>query len=140
LRNLLFVQAAAEDLPVELEGLATEVHVQFPWGSLLRGVVTGDEQIMGNLKRICSPEARLQITIGLDAQRDRSEWERLELPEISLEYVRSALVAKYAIAGFKVAEVEELSPAELPELQTSWARRLKGGEGRSFIRIVAISR
>jgi len=131
------VQSAVEDLPAELEGIATEVYVQFPWGSLLRGVVGGDEVIIGNLRRICSRDALLQITIGLDPERDRSEWERLQLPEISLDNVRSVLVAKYETAGFRVVEVEELTPAELPEFQTSWARRLQGSSDRSYIRIVA---
>ena len=46
LPNVLFVQAAVENLPAELQGIATEVHVQFPWGSLLRGVAAGDEIVM----------------------------------------------------------------------------------------------
>src|SRR4026207_1751541 len=37
--NLLFVAAAAESLPPELLGLADEVRILFPWGSLLRGVL-----------------------------------------------------------------------------------------------------
>jgi 16S rRNA (adenine(1408)-N(1))-methyltransferase len=36
------VQAAVEDLPEDLADVADEVHVHFPWGSLLRGVATGD--------------------------------------------------------------------------------------------------
>ena len=35
LPNVLFLQAAVEDLPSELDGVADEVHVHFPWGSLL---------------------------------------------------------------------------------------------------------
>ncbi len=37
LSNVLFIQAAVEDLPSELDGVADEVHIHFPWGSLLRG-------------------------------------------------------------------------------------------------------
>src|ERR1043166_1451856 len=40
--NVLFIQSAIEDLPEELNGVANEVHVHFPWGSLLRAVATGD--------------------------------------------------------------------------------------------------
>ena len=39
---MLFIQAAVEDLPPELDGVADEVHVHFPWGSLLRAVATGE--------------------------------------------------------------------------------------------------
>ncbi len=38
LSNLLFIQAAVEDLPPELDGVADEIHIHLPWGSLLRTV------------------------------------------------------------------------------------------------------
>ncbi len=41
LKNALFIQAAVEALPEELEGIADEVHIHFPWGSLLKGEPPG---------------------------------------------------------------------------------------------------
>lgn len=137
LPNVLFVHAAVEDLPDELGGIASEVLVQFPWGSLLRGVAAGNEVVMRNLRQICVPGARLQITIGLDPERDRHEWERLELPRISADYVNTILELRYRKAGFRIAAVDELSSLERTKFQTSWARRLHSGSGRSFIRIIA---
>ena len=52
--NVLFIQSAIEDLPDELNGVANEVHVHFPWGSLLRAVATGDVALLQNLRRICA--------------------------------------------------------------------------------------
>ncbi len=43
LRNVMFVQAAVEDLPSELDGVADELHIHFPWGSLLGAVASGDQ-------------------------------------------------------------------------------------------------
>src|SRR5688572_26206092 len=37
--NLLYVVASIEQLPVELESIAHQVHVNFPWAALLRGVI-----------------------------------------------------------------------------------------------------
>ena len=34
LPNVLFLQAAIEDLPSELDEVADELHIHFPWGSL----------------------------------------------------------------------------------------------------------
>ena len=137
LSNVLFVQATVEDLPDELDGIASEVLVQFPWGSLLRGVAAGDEGVMQNLRRICAPRARLEVTIGVDPERDRHEWVRLELPQMTADYVNTVLDLRYRNAGFKIIAVEELSLSERNEFQTSWARRLQTGSGRSFIRIDA---
>jgi 16S rRNA (adenine(1408)-N(1))-methyltransferase len=64
LPNALFVQAAAESLPAELDGAADEVHVHFPWGSLLRAVAIGDPAVLANLRRICAAEALLEIVVG----------------------------------------------------------------------------
>ena len=111
--------------------------MQLPWGSLLRGVAAGDEVVMRNLRQICAPGARLQITIGLDPERDRNEWERLELPRISIEYINAVLDIRYRKAGFRIVAVDKFSTSERIEFQTSWARRLQTGSGRSFIKIVA---
>jgi 16S rRNA (adenine(1408)-N(1))-methyltransferase len=137
LPNVLFLQSAVETLPSELDGIAAEVHVNFPWGSLLRAVVAGDQAILQSLRRMCADEARLSVVIGLDVDRDRSEIDRLQLPAVDADYLRLVLLARYASAGFEVIKTDALAGAALSELQTSWASRLKAGSKRSFIRIVA---
>ncbi len=89
LPNALFVQAAIEDLPDELNGAADEIHIHFPWGSLLRSVAAGDEDVLRSLRRICAPECLLEIVIGMDEERDRSEIERLGLPQLSPEHLKN---------------------------------------------------
>jgi 16S rRNA (adenine(1408)-N(1))-methyltransferase len=137
LPNVIFIQSAVEDLPSELDGVADEVHVHFPWGSLLRAVATGDQAVLLNLRRICSSEGLLEVVIGLDPERDRSEIGRLGLQSISIEYIDSSLVPHYRAAGFEILERGMLSPSEWPKVQTSWAKRLKGNVGRSLIYIIA---
>jgi 16S rRNA (adenine(1408)-N(1))-methyltransferase len=135
--NALFVQAAAEELPAELNGVAGEVYVHFPWGSLLCAVATGDNLVLGNLRRICAPRARLKIFMSLDFERDRSEIERLGLPQISPEFLNTVLRSRYENAGFEILEAEMLSGVAWPEIRTSWAKRLRDNEQRSLIYIGA---
>lgn len=137
LSNVLFIQAAVEDLPSELTGVADEVHVHFPWGSLLRAVATGDASVLRNLRRTCLSGAMLEILIGIDPERDRSEWKRLELLPLTLSYIDSVLRASYKCSGFEIQERGILSLAEWAKLETSWAKRLKGNAQRSVIYIVA---
>ena len=137
LPNVLFIQAAVEDLPPELDGVADEVHVHFPWGSLLRAVAVGDQNVLRNLRRVCSPDALLEVVIGVDPERDRSEIERLGLRPISTEHIDSILAPKYRSAGFEICERGTILPSEWPELQTSWAKRLKGNRSRSLVYIIA---
>lgn len=137
LPNVLFLQAAVEALPSELDSMANQVHVNFPWGSLLRGVATGDQLVLGNLRRICTADAFLKIMIGFDFDRDRSEIDRLGLPKFDTGYMNSVLAAAYRNAGFDLVEKENTTPSNWPEFQTSWAKRLRTSRNRSFIRIVA---
>lgn len=133
------MQSAVEDLPAELDGLATEVLIQFPWGSLLRGVAGGDELVMRNLRRICSQQARLQITLGLDPERDRCEWERLELPEISIDYIERLLTPRYQEAGFRILKTEEVAAGDVARFHSSWAKRLYRSDSRLFFRIETVA-
>jgi 16S rRNA (adenine(1408)-N(1))-methyltransferase len=137
LANALFVQAAVEDLPPELNGIANEVYVNFPWGSLLRTVATGEGNGLENLRRICAPRAWLKIFMSLDRERDRAEIERLGLTPITAEFLETALKPRYRAAGFEMLESGVLPGAEWSRLRTSWAQRLRDNAERSVIYIVA---
>jgi 16S rRNA (adenine(1408)-N(1))-methyltransferase len=137
LSNILFIQASVEDLPPELDGIADEVHVHFPWGSLLRAVTVGDQRVLENLRRICSSDALLEVVIGLDTERDRTEIERLGIQSITDDYVDKVLGAHYRNAGFEIFEGGTILPSDWPELQTSWAKRLKGNANRSLVYFIA---
>ena len=133
LPNVLFIQAAIEDLPEELSASADEIHIHFPWGSLLCAVALGDKNILSSLRRICAPECLLEIVIGIDAERDRKEIERLNLPELSDEYLQNILIPKYEAAHFRFLESGVLEASEWSRLETSWARKLQGGANRKVI-------
>jgi 16S rRNA (adenine(1408)-N(1))-methyltransferase len=135
--NVLFVQSAVEDLPPELDGVADEVHVHFPWGSLLRAVGTADVGVLRNVRRICSTGALLEVVLGLDASRDRSEIERLGLPPFTLDYIDNQLISEYGSAGFEIFERGILPAEQWPEFNTSWAKRLQGNEQRSITYLIA---
>jgi len=137
LPNVLFVQSAIEDLPSELDGVADEVHVHFPWGGLLRVVATGDQTALLNLRRICAPDGVLEIVIGLDQERDRTEIERLELKPLTPDFLDHELAPRYQAAGFEIIESGVLPQSEWPRLKTSWAKRLRGNEARTLVYIVA---
>jgi 16S rRNA (adenine(1408)-N(1))-methyltransferase len=137
LPNALFLRAAIEDLPPELDGAADEIHVHFPWGSLLRALAVPDIAVLSKLRRICAPCAVLEVVIGIDPERDRSEIERLGLKPLDDAYIASALVPRYREAGFEIVETGALPQARWSELHSSWARRLKGSETRSAFYILA---
>ena len=136
LANVLFIQAAIEALPEELNESADEIHIHFPWGSLLRAVAVGDENALAALRRIAAPECLLEIIIGIDEERDKTEIERLNLPRLSDRYLRETLLPKYEQAGFQILESGVLNPSEWSRLETSWARRLRSNDSRKCVYFV----
>jgi len=135
--NVLFVSAAIEDLPSQLDGIANEVHVHFPWGSLLQAVASGDAKVLQNVRRICADDALLEVVIGLDDSRDRSEITRLGLESFSVDFIDHLLISKYQAAGFEIIERGSLPAGEWPEFRTSWAKRLKGKDTRPITYLIA---
>ena len=131
LPNAMFVQAAVEDLPDEFDGTADEIHIHFPWGSLLRAVAVGDEVILGSLRRIAAPRCVLEIISGIDPERDRAELERLGIPELSQVMLHSFLIPKYKRAGFEMLDCRRLSHDEWAAIDTSWSRRLSSSSQRT---------
>lgn len=128
LPNAMFVQAAVEDLPEEFDGVADEIHVHFPWGRLLRGVMFGESNVLDAIRRMAAINGLLEVVTGIDPERDRTEIERLGIPVLSDEYLIGTLTPRYKDAGFVPIEIRRLRPDEWRLLETSWARRLGGGE------------
>src|SRR5262245_5484147 len=137
LSNALFIQAAVEDLPPELHGIASELHVIFPWGSLLSAVAKPDIRILLSLRRLCLDDARLTVIIGIDPERDRAELSRLGLGSFSEERIDRVLAPAYRRAGFRIFERGPLASVIWRNIESSWARRLSGNEGRLVFQIRA---
>ncbi len=134
--NVLFIQSAIEDLPEELNGVSNEVHVHFPWGSLLRAMATGDVALLQNVRRICAANALLEVVVGIDPVRDKSELERLGILPLTLDVIDNVLVPNYLAAGFQIIERGIIAASEWPALETSWARRLHGNDQRPIIYLI----
>lgn len=136
LANAMFVQAAIEFLPEEFAGVADEIHIHFPWGSLLGSVVKGDAEILASLRNIAAKNCLLEIMIGVDPHRDASELARLEVPELTESYFKNTLASRYNAAGFQTVEIRQLSRDEWPKIETSWARRLSGSSTRAVTMLI----
>lgn len=130
LPNAMFVQAAVEDLPEEFRGAADEIHIHFPWGSLLKAVARGDDEVLKSLRRIAAPECRLEIVIGIDPVRDKAKIQRLDIPDLTPIVLHSYLIPKYLAAGFELIDHGRLDSSQWSKLETSWARKLQGSQDR----------
>lgn len=129
--NALYVHAAAEALPFELDGIASELNVLLPWGSLLAAVAVPDAAVLAGLARMCRSGAKLHVVFGYDASAEAAAAARL--PPLTDEHLMT-LPASYARAGFGVA-VRRISHRDLAGLGTTWSGRLAHGRARQFCEV-----
>ncbi|MEZ4669674.1 MAG: class I SAM-dependent methyltransferase [Anaerolineae bacterium] len=116
--NSLFVIANAQALPPELHGLAASVTVNFPWGSLLEGLLEVNSQVLAGVKAITRPRAQLEVRLNSGALAEIG----ISL-EVGAEQVRHALTA----SGFNMQPPVELTAVDLRAIPTTWAKRLAYG-------------
>ncbi len=137
LANVLFVQSAVEELPPELDGVANEIEVNFPWGSLLSAVAGSNEAGLSGLRRVCSVGGVMKVVLALDPERDAAELKRLDLPNLTANYLDEMLAWRYREAGFEIVQRELLPGPALSSFESSWSKRLRGNTKRVVIRILA---
>jgi 16S rRNA (adenine(1408)-N(1))-methyltransferase len=119
--NLLFVVAAAEAPPYELVGLADEVRILFPWGSLLRGVLGTDERVTRGIARLARPRGRVSALVSV-TPRDGLDGTG------SLDPAGLVVVADAAQRfGLRLTGTRQVDAEDVRATRSTWGRRLLGG-------------
>ncbi|NOK59531.1 MAG: hypothetical protein GFH27_549285n55 [Chloroflexi bacterium AL-W] len=133
--NALFVHANCERLPTELCGVAQELSILLPWGSLLKAVVLPDLAVLQGLRCVCAEQATLRIVFGYDQCCEPGITMALDLPPLTWEYLQAVLIPCYAQIGFAI-QVRQMEHTELRDIPTTWAKRLSYGKDREFFEII----
>lgn len=116
--NTLFVIANAYALPCELYRVAAQMTINFPWGSLLEGLLTNEPALLAGLRAMARPGARLEVRLNGGA-----------LAEVgcSLEEGAGRVQHVLALNGFDMCSPAMLTARELRVYPTAWAKRLAFG-------------
>ena len=122
LANVAFLVEAVERIPNELAGLASEVTIHFPWGSLLRGVITADEQVLSPIAKLLRPDGELRLLLSATS---RDGYADLAPDDVS------ALARSYAEHGLELTEARVATRLDVAASRSSWAKRL--GQGRPMV-------
>ena len=123
--NALFVIANAQCLPRELYGLADRLCINFPWGSLLDGLLRAEPGLMTGLLAVSRPGALLEVRLNAAALAEAGC-----TLEQGAERVRDNLRAH----GFSLQHPRTLDVPDLRRFPSTWARRLAfGRDPRSMV-------
>ena len=133
--NAFFVVAAAEALPIELAGIAGLVRVNFPWGSLLRGLVLPEVPILKAVASLSMPDGRFEFIVCYDPVHDLAGLGSVELPPLNEAYIDSVLAPAYQAASLRLEDRRRLSTKEALAVPSTWGRRLLHGRSRDVFLI-----
>jgi 16S rRNA (adenine(1408)-N(1))-methyltransferase len=117
--NALFAVASAERPPRALHGLAESLTVNFPWGSLLRGLLGEDDAVLSGVARLMAPGGEGAVLLSV-VPRDG-------MPPVPPP---ASLAPTYARHGLDLAEMRQATPEEVAASGSSWAKRLRAGRER----------
>jgi 16S rRNA (adenine(1408)-N(1))-methyltransferase len=118
LQNLLFVVASAQNLPKELDGWVSQISINFPWGSLLEGLLAGDALLMRGLERISRSPSSLDLRLNGGALAEAGT-----TLEAGAHTIRSNLLR----AGWQVKTPVSMDGIALRNFRSTWAKRLAFG-------------
>jgi 16S rRNA (adenine(1408)-N(1))-methyltransferase len=116
--NGLYLIANALALPPDLAGIATHVTINFPWGSLLAGLLEGDSGLLAGMRMLAGEHLELEIRLNADALHEQG-W---ELPAGAEQIARSLSDAGLVLHGRMAMD----APA-LRSIPSTWAKRLAYG-------------
>jgi 16S rRNA (adenine(1408)-N(1))-methyltransferase len=122
--NALFVVAAVEALPVELSDLSSRVRVNFPWGSLLRGLLEADPLTIAAMLGLLKDGGLLEIVMSYDPEHDTGAFNGPPLSALDTSYIESTLMPAYTAAGADVFEQRRMTQDEALAIPSTWGRRL----------------
>jgi len=135
--NALFIKASVENLPDELTDIADEVHVHFPWGSLLGAMLSGEAASLGQLRKICKKESLLELITSVDPGRDFTQMEKQKIAIPNDEIVLNFLVENYRKSGFEIREYGFFDSGNWPNICSSWAAKLKISGKRQLFYLIS---
>jgi 16S rRNA (adenine(1408)-N(1))-methyltransferase len=126
--NALFVIATVLSLPTELAGMACQISIMFPWGSLLKGLLSADRALLDGVRMVSDADASLEVYLNAGALEEQG-WEL----EHGAVRVRDVLRE----AGFIVDRPRPLDATALHRLPSTWAKRLAFGRDPRAITFAA---
>ncbi|MBN2386856.1 MAG: class I SAM-dependent methyltransferase [Anaerolineales bacterium] len=118
LPNVVYLIANALELPAEWSGLADRITINFPWGSLLGGLLGGYPALLDGLLALGRSGAGLEIRLNAGALAEAG-WD--------LEPGAAAIGAVLAANGFHARGMQALGAAGLKAFPSTWSRRLAFG-------------
>ena len=129
--NAIFLVADARALPAPFLGVIDELRIILPWGSLLRAVLSADQQIVTLIADGLRPGGSASIVVSVLPTDERAIGAKTSHGGLT------TLAASLERTGLQIRTPRAVEPEDLHELRSSWARRLGVPARRAATLLVA---
>jgi len=126
LQNMLFIIASAQELPNELNGLISHISINFPWGSLLESLLTGDSKLMRGLESISQATTTIHLHLNGGAMAENGT---------TLEAGAEKIYSNLRGVGWQIESPTIMDRNALRSFPSTWAKRLAFGRDPRAIQI-----
>ena len=118
LSNLVYLIANAQSLPSELDGLISHITINFPWGSLLESLLSGDADLYDGLVAVSQAKATIDVRLNGGALAEAGA---------TLEEGAMQVFANLQNAGWRMQSPLLMDARALHNFPSAWAKRLAFG-------------
>jgi hypothetical protein len=127
LPNMLFVIACASHLPKELNGLFSLLTINFPWGSLLDGLLSSNPGLLNGLASVSCPGTQIEIRLNGGALTEAG---------LNLESGTEIIYKNLSQHGWRLKSPQLMESDALKEIPTTWAKRLAYGRDPRAVSLI----
>jgi len=137
IKNIIYVISSIENINDDLNNLADKVYINFPWGSLLEGIVKDMPEILNKISSLGKSDAEFNFTFAYSSLHEPAEIQKRQLPILSSDYLLSDLKDIYLKANLEIETCVDLTPTEINVFGTLWSKKLFLGKSRDIFRIIS---
>jgi 16S rRNA (adenine(1408)-N(1))-methyltransferase len=124
LPNVLCLWHAVTELPAELDQVADQVFINFPWGSLLAGIVKQEPSTLAAIANIAKPGAEVVIYVSYFDKYEPKMIADYQLPVLTSELLNQNLAKAFSLQGVQLELAESVfGNADIATLST-WSKKL----------------
>lgn len=133
--NALYILGSIEYFPEELIGIADKLTIILPWGSLLQSITNPNYEKTSLISSILKSNGVCEIILGYSQEHEPTETERLELQNLSEDYLKSTVIPMFGKNNLHLTEIKSLGKSDLKSIESTWSKKLSFGNDRPLYQL-----
>ena len=129
-QNLELLHMSIEDIPDEFSNMADFVTINYPWGSLLKGITDPDPRMIETISKISHVNAEIVLNFNYTLYSDKTLIDRLSVQDLTQRRVLEKIKACFFTNNLHCIEQRVGNNSHV---KTEWGQHLTLGSGREVL-------